>query len=144
GNGNTNASGVGIAVGLGTGSVLDNGTLEFNLFGTNTFTNVISGSGALNLANNNLSLVLPAANTFLGAVNVNGGSLWIKTAGALGTGPKNVNVSNGTAGNSQLHLDAGLGNIVTDPNIDFYLSNVNGNLFNESGTNTLQGNLVLP
>lgn len=145
GNNNSNASGLGIVVGLGTGAVVNNGTLEFNLTGTNTFTNAISGSGAVQTAfNPTLTLVLPNANTFSGAVTVNGGALWIKTAAALGTGPKNILVAQGTAGNSQFHLDGSSGNIITDTNIDFFLSNVNGCLFNEAGTNTILGNIFCP
>lgn len=142
GNGDTNPS-----AGLGTGpvAIVDSAaTLEFNLVGTNTFTNSISGAGQLQLANNNLNLILVNSNSFSGTVNVLAGSLWIKNGKSLGAGPKNVNVSNGTAGNSQLHLDGSAGNITTDPNIDFYLSNVSGNLFNEAGSNTISGNIYLP
>jgi len=145
GNLNSNTTGVGIVVDLGPGPVVDNGILEFNLTGTNTFTNAISGSGVVQTAfNPTLTLVLPNANTFTGNVDVNGGALWIKTAAALGTGPKNINVFQGTAGNSQLHLDGSAGNIVIGANIDFFLSNVNGNLFNEAGTNTILGNIFCP
>ncbi|TAL04376.1 MAG: hypothetical protein EPO07_05185 [Verrucomicrobia bacterium] len=146
GNGNTNTSGVGTIVGLGTGPVLDNSILEFSLNGTNTFTNTITGSGQVNTAfgNNILALVLTGNNTFTGDMNINSGALWIKSGSALGTGPKAVHVQQGTAGNSQFHLDGSAGNITTDPNIDVWLSNVNGALFNESGSNTIQGNIVLP
>ncbi|HSU53057.1 MAG TPA: autotransporter-associated beta strand repeat-containing protein [Candidatus Dormibacteraeota bacterium] len=146
GNGNTNTTGLGTIVGLGTGPVLDNGTLEFNMVGTNTFTNIISGSGALNTANNSLSLVLGTTNTFTGDVNVNNGALWLKNSRGLGATPKptGVHVQNGTAGNSQLHLDGTAGNIDTEAGIDFWLSNVGGVLFNEAGSNTLRGSLLMP
>jgi autotransporter-associated beta strand protein len=147
GNGNTNNGVTGIAVGLGTGPVLDNGTLEFNLFGTNTFTNVISGSGGVSLANNNLTLILSNnANSYSGDVTVNNGSLWAKNVSALGSGPKptGIHVQNGTAGNSQLHLDGSGGNITTPAGIDFWLSNVGGCLFNEAGNNTINGNILMP
>src|SRR5262249_44840448 len=101
-------------------------------------------SGVLNVGNNNLTLVLVTSNSFTGNVNVNNGSLRLKNGKALGTGPKNVNVSNGTAGNSQAHLDGSAGNVTTDTGIDFYLSNVNGTLFNDSGSNTIQGNIYMP
>jgi autotransporter-associated beta strand protein len=148
GNGNTNFGVTGIAVGLGAGAVLDNGALEFNLFGTNTFTNVITGTGAVNVGNNNLTLILSNnANSYSGDVNVNNGSFWVKNLSAFGSGPKptGIHVQNGTAGNSQLHLDTGVGNNVSIPaNIDFWLSNQNGCLFNESGTNTILGNIWMP
>jgi autotransporter-associated beta strand protein len=147
GNGNTNTAGSLIAVGLGSGPVLDNGALEFNLVGTNVFTNVISGTGGVNVANNNLTLILSNnANSYSGDVNVNNGSLWVKNASALGSGPKptGIHVQNGTAGNSQLHLDGSGGNITTSAGIDFWLSNVGGCLFNEAGNNTINGNIFMP
>ncbi len=141
GNGNTNAN-----AGLGTGLVVDNGALEFNLVGTNAFTNAISGSGAVQVANINLTLVLATTNTFSGNVNNAGsaGSIWLKNAASLGTGPKQVHLDNGTAGNTQMHLDGSLGNINTPVGIDFYLSNVTGTIFNESGSNTINGNIFMP
>lgn len=140
GNGNTNA-----LAGLGTGPVFNNGTLEFNLWGTNTFTNTISGSGALNVANVSERLNLYGNNTFTGPVNVNQGALWITNAGALGVGPKTVTVTGG--GNSlltELHLNGVAGNINIDSSISFFLSYLNGVLFNEAGTNTIAGNISLP
>jgi fibronectin-binding autotransporter adhesin len=141
GNGNTNTAGSLIAVGLGSGAVLDNATLEFNLAGTNIFTNAISGSGTLNLANTNLNLFLTGANTFSGNVTVSSGGLWVTNPASLGTGPKTVVVVGG--GNSlltQLHL---AGNVTVDPSISYQLSYLNGVLLNESGNNTLQGNIVM-
>ena len=130
GNGNTNASGLGIAVGLGTGPVVDNGTLEFNLAGTNVFTNAITGTGALNVGGHtNLMIVLSTSNSFTGNVNVNSGGLGSRPRLLWEPGPratKIVNVNNGTAGQSRLFLDGSLGNITTETNIEFYLSNVGG------------------
>jgi autotransporter-associated beta strand protein len=151
GNGNTNTPSSLIAVGTVLGPVVVNGTtsaLEFNMVGTNNFTNAISGTGGVNVANNNLTLILSNnANSYSGDVNVNNGSFWVKNLSAFGSGPKpsGIHVQNGTAGNSQLHLDTGVGNNVTIPaGIDFWLSNVNGCMFNESGTNTINGNIYMP
>lgn len=141
GNGNTNGS-----AGLGTGPVVNNGTLEFNLAGTNTFTNVISGSGILNLANANLRLNLAANNSaFTGDINVNVGSLWITNGSALGTGPKIVNVVGG--GNSlftQIHLNGIFGNINPDSSITYRLSQGTGVLINDAGSNTISGTILMP
>ena len=134
----------GLDVGVGTGPVADNSILQFNLVGTNAFTNSISGSGVVNLNNNNLTLVLSNANTFTGNVNVNGGALYLKNGNSLGVGPKQVFVSNGTAGNSQLYLDGSAGNITTPAGVDFQLSNLNGCLFNVAGSNTITGNIYMP
>jgi len=134
----------GLDVGVGTGPVVDNGILQFNLVGTNAFTNSISGSGVVNLNNNNLMLVLSNANTFTGNVNVNGGALYLKNGNSLGIGPKQVFVSNGTAGNSQLYLDGSAGNVTTPAGVDFQLSNLNGCLFNVAGSNTITGNIYMP
>jgi autotransporter-associated beta strand protein len=134
----------GLIVGVGTGPVVDNGTLQFNLVATNTFTNSISGSGVVNLNNNNLMLVLSNANTFTGNLNVNGGALYLKNGNGVGVGPKQVFVSNGTAGNSRLYLDGSAGNITTPAGVDFQLSNLNGCLFNVAGSNTITGNIYMP
>jgi autotransporter-associated beta strand protein len=142
GNGNTNTSGSLIAVGLGSGPVVDNATLEFNLVGTNMFTNAISGSGAVNVANSSLNLFLSPANTFSGSVNVNGGSLWITNVGSLGTGPKTVYaVAGGSSSKTDIHL---AGNITIPAAFSFQLTYLNGVLFNESGNNTVQGDITLP
>jgi autotransporter-associated beta strand protein len=131
---------------LGTGPVTNYGTLEFNLVGTNVFTNNLSGNGTLNLANTNLTLRLFGNNSaFTGNILVNLGSLWITNASALGTGPKNVTVTGG--GNSlftQLHLDGSLANITLPADISLTLSYLNGVLLNDGGTNTVLGNIIMP
>lgn len=141
GNGNTNSS-----AGLGTGPVVDNGTLEFNLVGTNTFTNVISGSGILNVANAGLRLNLAANNSaFTGDINVNVGSLWITNASALGTGPKTiVAVGGGNSLFTQIHLNGISGNINLDSSITNRLSQSTGVLINDAGSNTISGTILMP
>lgn len=143
GNGNTNASGLGTVVGLGTGSVVANGVLEFNLAGTNTFTNSISGSGGLNLANVNMTLRLTGNNSaFTGGITNNGGRLWITNAAAMGTGPKSVVVAGaGISAFTQFHLDGRLRNITLPSDISLVLSYNNGVLVNEGGTNTILGRI---
>jgi autotransporter-associated beta strand protein len=151
GNGTTNSSGVGIAVTVGLGPVVVNtgAALQFNLWGTNTFTNAISGAGGLNLNNINLTLMLVTSNSFSGPVAVNAGSLWIKNANGMGAGTggpgsKNITVANGTVGNSQIHLDGSQTNLTLDSSLALFLSNQGGCLFNEAGTNTILGPIFMP
>ena len=136
GNANTNAS-----AGLGAGPVVinANGILQFNLGGTNVFTNTVSGGGALNVANVNSTLYLAGNNSsFTGPINVNAGSLWITNAGALGTGPKTVSaVGGGVSTLTAIHLDGSHGNINVDSSISFFLTYLNGVLFNEAKAPTL-------
>ena len=79
---------------LGTGAVLNNATLNFNRSDANTFANVINGSGVVNknLAN---ALTLSGPNTYAGLTNINGGTLILGNATALGSTVAGTNVALG-------------------------------------------------
>jgi autotransporter-associated beta strand protein len=128
---------------LGSGAVSDAGILSFNLTGTNHVANVISGAGEVVLANTNLHLFLDGANTaFTGPVRINGGHLWVNNPQSLGTGPKTVIVTGGgVSALTTLHL---LGNVTLDSTISYEMSYFGGALVNESGTNTVQGDIGMP
>ena len=130
GNGGTSGS-------LGSGPLLDNGSLAFNLTGTNAFAGNITGSGGVTLNNVGLSLWLTGNNTFTGGITDNGGSLWVTNSASLGVGPKTVLAAGGGVSLlTQIHL---AGNVSIDPSISFTLSYNTGVLINESDSNTIGG-----
>ena len=139
GNGNTNFSGAGMAVGLGSGPVTDNGVLQFNLAGTNVFTNSISGSGGVNLNNTGI-YNLTGNNTFTGGITNNGAWLWINQASKLGAEPNTIQSA---LRPGQIHLDGSAGNLSFDSGITFVLSGDNGVLINNAGSNTIAGQLQM-
>ena len=111
---------------------------------TVTQSGVISGGGQIFKDGFGGKLVLSASNDWTGILNINQGSVWITTNGALGLGPKEVLMVNGTAGQPELHLDAGAsGSIVTPADITMHVSWVNGAIFNESGNNTILGQIKM-
>ena len=106
--GNTFSGGVNIAGGatltIGDGvsnagalpagaSVANSGTLGFNRTGYGFFTQVVSGTGTVEVSNGFVDLA--GANTYSGGSTVNGGTLRIRNPSAAGTGP--VVVNNGAA-----------------------------------------------
>jgi fibronectin-binding autotransporter adhesin len=135
GNGGTNSGSI------GSGLITDNGTLQFNSVGTNTFSAKISGSGAVTLANTSQTLYLNGPNDFAGNVTINGGHLWITNTTGLGTGPKTVAVAGG--GNSSLTTLHLAGGITLDSSYTLQLSYFGGALLNESGSNTVAGPIVM-
>ena len=87
---------------------------------------------------------LSGNNTFKGMVEINQGILLITQSGALGIGPKTVKITNGTAGNPQLHLDGSAGSIVLETNLTFSTSNnTDGSIHNIAGTNTIKGDFAV-
>ena len=74
------------------------------------------------------------------------GGLKITDAAALGTGPKNIQLTNGTNGRPQFYLDGSGGNITLPAGITFITSSPNlthpaiGNL---AGDNVIEGTLSL-
>lgn len=127
---------------LGSGAVVNDGTLAFNLTGTNIIANSISGIGGVTLANQALNLFLTGANSYSGNVTINGGHLWVNNSSALGTGPKTVVVTGGgVSALTTLHLS---GNVTIDASIGYQLSYFDGAVANESGTNTLLGDIGMP
>jgi autotransporter-associated beta strand protein len=137
---------------LGEGDVVNNGTLGINRSDdTYVVDQVISGTGALAIGQNNggafTSLVtLTGENTFAGNISVNSGGLKITRAEAIGTGPKTIGLTNGTAGRPQFYLDGSSGNIDLPVGVNFSTSSGNigqpaiGNL---AGDNIIRGNFTL-
>jgi hypothetical protein len=115
-----------------------------------TYNGAISGSGSLVENGNGYggTLNLNGVNNFTNSVTITAGALWITNAGALGTGPKQINISNGTAGHPELHLNGISGNILVPSTISFVTSWSGGNgsqgaLINEAGNNEIDGNFNL-
>lgn len=130
---------------LNAAAVINNGNLVINRSDTTyVVNNPISGTGSVGIGQANggalSSLVtLTGANSFAGNVNIGSGGLKILSAGALGTGPKTVNV-NGLNGRAQLYLDGSGGNITLPADMVFNTSN--GNLL-EPAIGNLAGNNVI-
>ncbi len=106
-----------------------------NSYGTNKVDLYKAGFNTWKLTGNNL---------FTGPVEINEGILVITQSGSLGVSNKYVRVLNGTAGNTQLHLDGSGGPISLGTNIAFYTSSAyEGAIRNLSGMNTIGGNFFL-
>ncbi|NDB96271.1 MAG: hypothetical protein EBZ78_08955, partial [Verrucomicrobia bacterium] len=102
----------------------------------------ISGNGALTMAaSNGATLLLSGANTFTGAVTVTAGSLRIRSSSGLGAGTKLIRLNSST--NNALLLDGAAGSINLGTNLSFQISNPNGVIVNETGTNQISGSLTL-
>ena len=102
----------------------------------------ISGNGALTMAaSNGATLLLSGANTFTGAVTVTAGSLRIRSSSGLGTGTKLIRLNSST--NNALLLDGSAESIRLNTNLSFQISNPNGVIVNEAGTNQISGSLTL-
>ncbi len=87
---------------------------------------------------------LSGVNTFKGNVENNQGALIINNSSALGVGPKQVRLTNGSAGNPQLYLDGSDGDITLASNLSFITSNTGeGALVNVAGNNSVAGNFTL-
>lgn len=111
------------------------GDFIFNLNGSGTFSTAAEITGAeRNLVQNGSGLlVLSANNTYSGLTTVNGGTLRITNAGALGTDASGTVVNSG----GTLQLSGG----ITVANE--LLTLAGGSLQNHTGNNTWNGNLVL-
>lgn len=130
---------------LGAGPVVNDGQLRFDRTGTLPVPNPISGTGTLYIdcPINAGTVTLSGSNTFNGNVTVNSGALHITGSSALGTGPKLVTLSNGTAGAPQLRLDGSAAPIDLPAEITYRTSYASGAIINEAGTNTLRGDITL-
>ncbi|OYV93512.1 MAG: hypothetical protein B7Z73_03390, partial [Planctomycetia bacterium 21-64-5] len=98
---------------VGSGAVVDNGSLVFDLSGSATIANAISGSGMVAQSSSG-TLILTGNNSYAGTTTINAGTLQIGaggTTGSLGTGSvagsyttlafdrsDNVNVANALGG----------------------------------------------
>lgn len=137
---------------LGDGAVTNNGTLVINRpDNTYVVSNPISGTGALTIgqvsggAFNSL-VTVTGANSFAGGVTVNSGGLKIFNAGALGTGPKTITLTNGTNGRPQLYLDGTGGNITLPLDMSFVTSSGNTlepAIGNQAGNNVVAGPITM-
>ncbi len=127
----------------GTASTL---TVANAVAGTDTYAGVLqdgTGGGKLNLTktgSNSGTLLLSGTNTFTGNIVITNGGLTATNSSSLGAGPKTVDLTAGTSGNSNLHLDSqGGSDISLASNITFSASNVNGSIINDAGNNTVAG-----
>lgn len=93
------------------------------------------------------SLKVSGSSPFTGGVNIAVGNLIVTNSGALGLGTKTVALTNGTAGNPQLHLDGSAGDITLPANISYNTSNTSSatsaSIVNLAGNNTVAGNITL-
>jgi rhamnogalacturonan endolyase len=88
---------------LGSGGVLDNGTLNFNVSGSSTVNNVISGGGRVTLSGGG-TVVLTANNSYSGGTTVSNGMLQVGnlTGSATGSGPVVVASGGALSGNGAI------------------------------------------
>ena len=133
------------------------GARTLNLIGSNTGANTFAlpltdqaaSTGVTSLTKNGTGnwVLTNSTSTFTGGVNINQGSLVITNSNALGTGTKTITLSNGTAGNPQLHLDGSGGNITLPSTFTYSTSNnssgTTGAFFNDAGNNTIAGTISM-
>lgn len=136
----------------GSGSIVNNGTLHLNRSDSSlVVNNTISGTGNLVVgitSGGSASAIVTVGgnNSFAGNIDVRSGGLRITHSNALGTGTKNIALSNGTAGKPQLRLDGSGGSILLPSTISLTTSNndvTNPAVRNEAGNNTIAGNFIL-
>ena len=100
-------------------------------------------SGSAGLYKDGLgSLYLSASNSFTGNFTNNGGAVWINNSSALGTASKNIWIANNLAG-AGLHLNGTNGGIVLPAALQFNVSQNLGAIFNEAGSNVINGNMFV-
>ena len=66
------------------GTITNNGVLAYNLYGNQTYSGVISGSGGVTMAGNNSTLTLTGSNNYTGPTTVSAGILNYQNALAFG------------------------------------------------------------
>ena len=88
------------------------------------------------------ALTLEGTNSFTGGFTNNGGAVWINNSAALGTTSKNVWLINNALG-AGLHLNGTNGDLWLPAGLQFNLSQNLGAIFNEAGSNTLNGNIYV-
>ncbi|HVM51512.1 MAG TPA: autotransporter-associated beta strand repeat-containing protein [Candidatus Acidoferrum sp.] len=90
------------------------------------------------------TLTLEGTNSFTGGFTDNGGAVWINNSLSLGagSGTRNITIANNLVG-AGLHLNGTNGSIVLPSNLQFNLSQNLGGIFNEAGSNVIQGNIYI-
>ena len=88
------------------------------------------------------TLFLNGTNTFTGNFTNNGGPVWINNGSALGTASKSIWIANNLAG-AGLHLNGTNGSIVLPAGLQFNVSQSSGAIFNEAGSNVINGNMYV-
>lgn len=129
------------------GVTIGAGTLTIAGPGNATFAGTVTGGGALAKTTGGV-LTLPGANTFTGAVSVNGTAgtpanpsiLRLENSSALGTGTKTITSNTGTAGNFGIQLAGG---IVIPSSVSWSISGNTNAIRSVSGANEIQGALNL-
>ncbi len=113
-------------------------TWNSGLAASNTSGFALNNSAALG---NTGKLTMTAGSSFTGGMAINSGRLYISNGNALGT-TNAVSMINGTAGDPELHLTNG---ITVPSGVTFTTSNTtyNGSIVNESGSNAINGPVVL-
>jgi|FEC22Drversion2_1045045.scaffolds.fasta_scaffold00159_12 outer membrane autotransporter protein len=95
--GGTLQLGNGTTTGSITGNIVNNGALVFNQSSQATFSNAISGTGSVQQASaNNSLLILTGANTYTGGTTVSSGALQLGLAGISGTSIAGAITNNAT------------------------------------------------
>jgi autotransporter-associated beta strand protein len=87
---------------LGSGTVVDNGSLIFNVTGTLTNNTISGGSAGSVTLNGPGKIVLPGNNTYSGGTTINAGTLQIGVGGATGT----IDSSDPVVNNGTLIVDS--------------------------------------
>jgi autotransporter-associated beta strand protein len=141
---------------LGTADIVNDAIVRLNRAdGANpyayTFANNISGFGQLvvgqvNSGSFDAVATVTGTNTVTGNIDVRSGGVQIQNVAALGTGPKSILLTNGTAGRPQFYLDGTGGNL--DLSADFSFTTSSANLThpaigNVAGDNIIRGNITL-
>jgi autotransporter-associated beta strand protein len=88
------------------------------------------------------SLYLTGTNSFTGSFTNNGGPVWINNSAALGAGAKTIYIANNLVG-AGLHLNGTNGSIVIPGTATFIVSQNLGAVFNEAGTNAIDGGMYV-
>jgi autotransporter-associated beta strand protein len=132
-----------------TSGILNNSALVYNLFGSQTYSGVISGQGSLTLLGG--ALTLTNANTFIGGTTITGGTLTAgypggRSTGTFPAGTSNASIYIGPAGTlvaSQVDSILGYAPVGNDTAALWPTVNCAGVLIDSASANVHLGPLVL-